>query len=51
MEEDQVRLKGGESVVAHTVGILKSQGASYTAGEERAAAEQAIAEEVEERSK
>jgi hypothetical protein len=49
MKEDQVRLNRGESVAARTAGILKSEGPSYTAEEERAAAEQAIAEEVEQR--
>lgn len=51
MEENQVRLKRGESVVSRTAGMLKSDGPSFTAEEERAAAEQAIAEEVEQRGR
>jgi AbrB family looped-hinge helix DNA binding protein len=51
MEKGQVRVRRGSSVVARTAGILKSDRLFLTAEEERAAAEQAIAEEVEQRSK
>ena len=49
LEEDHVHVQKGESVVARTAGILKSDIPSLSAEEERAAAEQAIADDVMER--
>jgi AbrB family looped-hinge helix DNA binding protein len=51
IEEGHVRLRRSSSIVARTAGILKSDGPSYTTEEERAAAEQAIAEEAEQRGR
>jgi AbrB family looped-hinge helix DNA binding protein len=51
MEEDQVRLKPSGSVIARTAGILKGAGLLLSAKEERDAMEQAIADEVVQRSK
>jgi AbrB family looped-hinge helix DNA binding protein len=51
MEKEQVRLRRGDSIVTRTAGILKSKSLGLTAEEERAAVEQAIAEEVEQRSR
>ena len=51
MEEEQILLKRSESVVARTAGILKGEEIALTAEELRAAAEEAIAEEVEHRSR
>ena len=45
-EDNQVRVKRGESVVERTAGTLKSPGAALTAEQLREAAEQAIAEDV-----
>lgn len=49
VEKDQVRLARRGSVVAHTAGILKSEGQALSAEELREAAEKAIAEDVLER--
>jgi antitoxin PrlF len=50
LEEGQVRIMRAASVVARTAGMLKSSRSIFTVDEERAAVEQAIAEEAEERS-
>lgn len=46
MEEDQVRLRRGRNVVTRTAGMLRGEDPPLAAVEERAALEQAIAEEV-----
>ena len=51
LENDHVRLTKSSSVVAQTAGILRAQGTTLTAAEERAAMEQAVAEEVVQRTK
>jgi AbrB family looped-hinge helix DNA binding protein len=50
MEEDQVRLKRSDSVVARTAGMLKGEHLPLSIEEERDAMERAIAEEVIQRS-
>lgn len=48
VEVDQVRLAPATSVVARTAGILKSDVPALSPQEEKAAAEEAIAQEAEE---
>ena len=50
LENDQVRLRRAGSVVARTAGIFRSHEAPLTAEELREIAEEAIAEDVVERS-
>src|ERR1035437_1059011 len=50
LQDDQVLVKRTESVVSATAGIFKSNRPALTAEELRIAAEEAIAEEVAERS-
>jgi antitoxin PrlF len=50
LQDDQVMVKRTESVVSATAGVFKSDRPALTAEELRAAAEQAIADEVAERS-
>ena len=51
LDDNEVRLRPAKSVVARTAGILKSERQYSTLEKERAAMEQAIAEEVKERSR
>lgn len=51
MQDGEVRLLRGGSVVERTAGALGSDSPMLAAGEERAAAEQAIAEDVIERGR
>ncbi len=46
LENNQVRLRRAGSVVLQTAGVLKTSGAPVSAEELRAAAEEAIAEDV-----
>jgi len=50
LQDDQVMVKRTESVVSATAGVFKSDLPALTAEELRAVAEEAIAEEVAERS-
>ena len=50
LQDDQVLVKRTESVVSATAGVFKSNRQAFTAEELRVAAEEAIAEEVAERS-
>lgn len=50
LEKQQVSLKRSSGIVARTAGVLKGGGKALTAEEERAAVEQAVAEEVAQRS-
>lgn len=51
VEVDQVRLAPATSVVARTAGVLKSDVPALSPQEEKAAAEEAIAQEAEERAR
>ncbi len=51
VEEDQVRIVPATSVVAQTAGILKGDRPALSPQEEKASAEQAIAEDAERRGR